>query len=90
MESNLKYTQVKPNLNSNRYQGHNGGLDKSLNQSLEGGSKKTSCMGSNGPPKNYYGVLKENLKTCAKGTKWRAYRFIANDMGTERRGEHAI
>ena len=30
-------------------------------------------MSSNGPPRNYYGVLKTNLKTCAKRTKLRVY-----------------
>ena len=30
-------------------------------------------MSSNEPPGNYCGVLKEHLKTCAKGTKWRVY-----------------
>ena len=30
-------------------------------------------MSSNGPPRNYYGALKTNLKTCAKGTKLRVY-----------------
>ena len=51
-------------------------LDKSLNQSLRGGSKKVSSMNSNGLPRNYCGVLKMNLKTCAKGTKWRVYNII--------------
>ena len=30
-------------------------------------------MSSNGPPRNYRGVLEVNLQTCAKGTKWRVY-----------------
>ena len=51
-------------------------LDKSLNQSLRGGSKKVSSMSSNELPRNYYGALKMNLKTCAKGTKWRVYNII--------------
>ena len=32
-----------------------------------------SCTSSNGPPRNYSGVLEVNLKTCAKGTKSRVY-----------------
>ena len=35
--------------------------------------KKVSSMSSNGPPRNYCGVLKTNLKTCARGTKLRVY-----------------
>ena len=45
------------------------GLDKSLNQSLRGGSKKVSSMSSYGPLRNYCGALELNLKSCAKGTK---------------------
>ena len=52
------------------------GLDKSLNQSLRGNSKKVSSMSSNGPPRNYGGVLEVNFKTCAKGTKLRVYKPI--------------
>ena len=37
--------------------------------------KKVSSMSSNGPPRNYYGVLEVNLKTCAKGTKLRVYTY---------------
>ena len=37
--------------------------------------KKVSSMSSNGPPRNYYGALEVNLKTCAKGTKLRVYRL---------------
>ena len=51
-------------------------LDKSFNQSLQRGSKKVSSMSSNGLPRNYYGALKMNLKTCVKGTKWRVYNII--------------
>ena len=32
-------------------------------------------MSSNGSPRNYYGKLEVNLKTCAKGTKWRVYKY---------------
>ena len=35
--------------------------------------KKVSRTSSNGPPRSYYGALKTNLKTCAKGTKLRVY-----------------
>ena len=52
------------------------GLDKSLDQSLRGGSKKVSSMSNNGPPRNYYGALEVNLKTCAKGTKLRVYIHV--------------
>ena len=38
--------------------------------------KKVSSMSSNGPPRNYYGALEVNLKTCAKGTKLRVYNFL--------------
>ena len=30
-------------------------------------------MSSTGPPRNYCGALKTNLKTCVKGTKLRVY-----------------
>ena len=63
---------MKPSLNQDA-KDHNKGSDKSLNQSLRGGSKKVSSMSSNGPPRNYCGALKMNLKTCAKGTKLRVY-----------------
>ena len=33
-------------------------------------------MSSNGPPRNYYGALEVNLKTCSKGTKWRVYKYL--------------
>ena len=36
-------------------------LDKSLNQSLRGGSKKVSSMSSYGPPRNYYKVSNKYL-----------------------------
>ena len=39
------------------------------------GQKKVSSMSSNGPPRNYYGALEVNLKTCAKGTKLRVYTY---------------
>ena len=52
------------------------GLDKSFNQSLRDSLKMVSCMSSYGPPRDYYGVLKEHLKTCVEGLKWRAYRRI--------------
>ena len=51
------------------------GLDKSLNQSLQGGSKKVSSMSSNGPPRKYCEEPEVNLKTCAKWTKWRVYKI---------------
>ncbi|RVW17554.1 Retrovirus-related Pol polyprotein from transposon RE1 [Vitis vinifera] len=35
-------------------------------------------MSSNGPPRNYCGTLKTNLKTCAKGTKLRVYTHVPN------------
>ena len=38
--------------------------------------KKVSRTSSNGPPKSYYGALKTNLKTCAKGTKLRVYNGV--------------
>ena len=38
--------------------------------------KKISCTSSNGPPRNYCGSLKTNLKTCAKGIKLRVYRRL--------------
>ena len=37
--------------------------------------KKISYMSRNGPPENYCGALEVNLKTCAKGTKWRIYNM---------------
>ena len=40
--------------------------------------KKVSSMSSNGPPRNYCGTLKTNLKTCAKGTKLRVYTHVPN------------
>ena len=36
--------------------------------------KKVSRTSSNGPPRSYYGALKMDLKTCAKGTKLKVYR----------------
>ena len=36
-------------------------LDKSLNQSLRGGSKKVSSVSSYGPPRNYYKVSNKYL-----------------------------
>ena len=41
-------------------------LDKSLNESLQGGQKKVSNMNNNGPPRNYCEALEVNLKTCVK------------------------
>ena len=52
------------------------GLDKSFSQSFRGNSKKVSSMNSNGPPRNYGGVLEVNFKTCTKGTKLRVYKPI--------------
>ena len=52
------------------------GLDKSLNQSLQGGSKNVSSMSSYGPPRNYCEALEVNLKTCAKGIKLRVYTIM--------------
>ena len=37
--------------------------------------KRVSRTSSNGPPRNYRGVLKVNLKTCANGTKLRDYTY---------------
>ena len=39
--------------------------------------KKVSSMSSNGPPRNYCGALKTNLKTCAKGEKLRVHTCIS-------------
>ena len=71
-KSNLK-GKVKPSLNLKGSQGHNVELDKPLNQTLQSGLENISSMSRNGPPRNYYGALEMNLKTCAKGTKWRVY-----------------
>ena len=38
--------------------------------------KKVSSMSSNGPPRNYCGVLEVNLQTCAKWTKLRFYKDL--------------
>ena len=55
------------------------GLDKSLNQSLQGGEKKINNMNNNGLPRNYCETLEVNLKTCAKWTKWRVYNHFGLD-----------
>ena len=39
--------------------------------------KKVSSMSSYGPPRNYYGALKMNLKTCDKTTKLRVYKYVS-------------
>ena len=39
--------------------------------------KRVSCMSSHGPPRDYYGVLKEHLKTCAKGDKIEGLQLTA-------------
>ena len=51
------------------------GLDKSLNQSLQGGSRKVSSVSSYGLPRDYCKVLEMDFKTCAKGTKLRVYTY---------------
>ena len=53
--------------------GHNKGSDNPSTEVSEVIQKKVSCTSSNGPPRSYYGALKMNLKTCAKGTKLRVY-----------------
>ena len=50
-------------------------LDKSLNQSFQGGLEKIGYTSSNGPSENYYEALEVNLKTCAKRTKLRVYKY---------------
>ena len=37
--------------------------------------KKVSRMSSNRPPRNYFEALKTNLKSCAKGTKLKVYKY---------------
>ena len=37
-------------------------------------------MSSNGPPRNYCGILKTSLKTCAKWTKMRVYTRYDQDI----------
>ena len=58
---------MKPNLNLKGNQSHNMESDKPLNQSLQSGSEKISCMSNNGSSKDYCGTLEVNLKACAKG-----------------------
>ena len=49
------------------------GLDKSLNQSLRGDSKKVSSMSSYEPPRNYCKVLNKYLIGHDRRTKLRVY-----------------
>lgn len=45
-------------------------LNEALNQSLQGGLKKVSCMSGNGPPGNCYTVLKEHLSYVLRRQNW--------------------
>nr|CAN73928.1 hypothetical protein VITISV_013262 [Vitis vinifera] len=54
-------------------------------------------MSNNGPPRNYCGAPEVNLKTCAKGTKWRVYRstfgyctFLGGNLVTWRSKKHNV
>ena len=45
-------------------------LDKSLNQSFQGGLEKAGCVSSNELPENYCEVLKKHLRHMLRGQNW--------------------
>ncbi|KAJ9691502.1 hypothetical protein PVL29_013627 [Vitis rotundifolia] len=74
-----------PNLNLKSSQGHN--LEPHKNPSTKVPKvtqKKVSSMSSNEPPRNYCRALEVNLKTCAKGTKWRVYTMAIGTLTLEK------
>ena len=60
---------MNPNINLMGSQGHNVEPDKPLNQNPQSGSENISSMSSHEPTRDYCGVLKEHLKSCAIRTK---------------------
>ncbi|KAJ9671211.1 hypothetical protein PVL29_027276 [Vitis rotundifolia] len=74
-----------PNLNLKGSQGHNVEPHKNPSTKVpKVTQKKVSSINSNGPPRNYYGALEVNLKTCAKGTKWRVYTMAIGTLTLEK------
>ena len=76
LKKKRKNKKEKPKSKLRLPRDHNKGSDNPLTKVPEVTQKKVSCTSSNGPPRNYFEVLKTNSKTCAKGTKLRVYNHV--------------